>query len=81
MGIQVAQKFQKWKNSGHFIETILGGKAQRFYAYSHPVFGILFNSLITEKTEKFSQIRILQIFNHNFQIPRPFLFTPAECTA
>ena len=72
MGVQVAPKFQKWKNSGHFIETILGGKAQRFYAYSHPVFGILFNSLITEKTEKFSQIRILEIFKRDFQIPGKF---------
>ena len=73
MGVQVAPKFQKWKNSGHLIETIIGGKAQTFYAYSHPIFGILFNSLITEKTEKFLQIFYLEIFKIDFRIPGKFL--------
>ena len=73
MGVQVAPNFQKRKNSGHCIETILGGKVLRFYAYSHPIFGILFNFLIAEKTEKFLQIFFLEIFQLDFLIPGKFL--------
>ena len=73
MGVQVAPMFQKWKNYGQYFETILGGKVLRFYASSHPIFGILFNFLITEKTEKFLQILILKIFKLDFQIPGKIL--------
>ena len=68
MGVQVASMFQKWKNYGQYFETILGGNVLRFYVYSHPIFGILFNFLITEKTEKFLQILFLEIFKLDFQI-------------
>ena len=62
MGVQVASMFKKWKNYGQYFETILGGNVLRFYAYSHPIFEILYNFLITEKTEKFLQILLLEIF-------------------
>ena len=73
MGVQVAPMFQKWKNYGQYFETILGGNVLRFYASSHPIFGILFNFLITEKTEKFLQILFLEIFKLDFQIPGKIL--------
>ena len=73
MGVQVASIFQKWKNYGQYFETILGGNVLRFYASSHPIFGILFNFLITEKTEKFLQIFFLEIFQLNFLITGKFL--------
>ena len=73
MGVQVAPMFQKWKNYGQYFETILGGNVLRFYAYSHPIFEILYNFLITEKTEKFLQILFLEIFKLDFQIPGKIL--------
>ena len=73
MGVQVAPMFQKWKNYGQYFETILGGNVLRFYAYSHPIFGILFNSLIAEKIEKFLRIFFLEIFQLDFLIPGKFL--------
>ena len=72
MGVQVALNFKKWKNSGHYIETLLGGKVQIFYAYSHPIFGILFNFLITKKTEFFA-CSFQEIFKLYFRIPGKFL--------
>ena len=45
-------KFPKMDKFGNFIETIetlLGGKVQKFYAYSHSIFEILLNFLITVK--------------------------------
>ena len=73
MGVQVASMFKKWKFYGQYFETILGGNVLRFYAYSHPIFEILYNFLITEKTEKFLQILILEIFKLDFHIPGKIL--------
>ena len=73
MGVQVAPMFQKWKNYGQYFETILGGNVLRFYAYSHPIFEILYNFLITEKTEKFLWILFLEIFKLDFRIPGKIL--------
>ena len=73
MGVQIAPMFQKWKNYGQYFETILGGKVLRFYAYLKPNFKILWNSLITEKTENFLPILVFEILKCDIQIPGKIL--------
>ena len=73
MGSNWPQSAKKGKTYWHFIETILSGNVQTFYAYSHSSFGILLNFLIAEKIEKFLQIFFLEIFKLDFRIPGKIL--------
>ena len=57
----------------HSIENELGGKVLVFNAYSYAIFRFSWNFLITEKTEIFFQILILEIFKHDILIPGKIL--------
>ena len=73
IGVQVAPKFQKWKNCWHFIEMVLGGIVLVLFAHWRLYLGIGLYSLIAEKTENFYPILFLGIFKLDFRIPGPIL--------
>ena len=53
-------------------ESILGRKDWGLYVFSHGKLNIFQNFLITEKTENFLSIFVLEIFNLNFEFPVKF---------
>ena len=54
-------------------ESILGRKDWGLYVFSHGKLKIFQNFLITEKTEKFLSIFVLEIFKLDFRIPSKIL--------
>ena len=61
------------KKGAHFYETILGGKYSKLIVLSNSESSFCQYFLVTEKTEKFLQILILEIFKLDFQIPGKIL--------
>ena len=57
------------KKGAHFYETILGGKYSKLIVLSNSESSFCQYFLVTEKTEKFLQILILEIFKLDFWIP------------
>ena len=53
--------------------TMLGGKDKGFYVFSHDKLKHFQKFIITEKTEKFLLIFVLEIFKIDFRIPGKIL--------
>ena len=73
MGSQSSKNWQNGKKGAHFYETILGGKYSKLIVLSNSESSFCQYFLVTEKTEKFLQILILEIFKLDFWIPGKIL--------
>ena len=72
-GSKVPKNGKMAKKGAHFYETILGGKYSKLIVLSNSESSFCQYFLVTEKTEKFLQILILEIFKLDFWIPGKIL--------
>ena len=72
-GPKVPKTGKMAKKGAHFYETILGGKYSKLIVLSNSESSFCQYFLVTEKTEKFLQILILEILKLDFQIPGKIL--------